>query len=164
MSAAAPPFLERAREAVKSSSRAPLWALLFESLVRGITGMVLIALLYIVAVTIWHGAPRLDWEFISQPPRDAMMKGGVFPAIFGTVFVVLFMIIMALPLGVFGAVYMVEYAKGGLFARITRAAVNNLAGVPSIVFGLFGLGFFVLFIGRNLDYYVYDIPRNEAET
>ncbi|MCC6546164.1 phosphate ABC transporter permease PstA [Candidatus Sumerlaeota bacterium] len=163
MSAAPHQFLGRAREAVKSRSRAPLWALLFESIVRGITGVVLVALLYIVMTIVWHGAPRLDWEFISQAPRNAMMEGGVFPAIFGTVFVVLFMIVMALPLGVFGAVYMVEYAKGGTFSRITRAAVNNLAGVPSIVFGLFGLGFFILFIGKNLDHYAFDIPRNEAE-
>src|SRR6059036_848097 len=80
-----------------------------------------------------------------------MTKGGVFTCIFGTVCIVVLMIVMALPLGVFAAIYMVEYGGKSRTARVIRAAVNNLAGVPSIVFGLFGLGFFVLFIGRSLD-------------
>src|SRR5690606_26029796 len=105
---------------------------------------VLLILVFILGTIIWQGAPVLSWEFLSQPPRDGMTSGGIFPALFGTVFVVIFMILMALPLGVFGAVYMVEYSHGGFMSRLIRAAVNNLAGVPSIVFGLFGLGFFVL--------------------
>lgn len=113
-----------------------------------------------------HDSSRwtFNLDFLTEAPTDGMERGGIFPAIFGTFFVVLFMILLALPLGVFGAVYLVEYTKGGLVARLIRAAVNNLAGVPSIVFGLFGLGFFVLFVGRNLDHHLLDIPRNEAET
>jgi len=97
------------------------------------------------------GRRTVTWEFLTQIPLDGMTRGGVFPAIFGTVCIVVLMIMMALPLGVLAAIYMVEYAGQGRIARVIRAAVNNLAGVPSIVFGLFGLGFFVLFVGRNLD-------------
>lgn len=155
--------LKKAKEEVHRKGLAPLWATLFESIVRGVTAAVLLLLVFILGTIIYQGAPVISWEFLTQPPRDGMTSGGIFPALFGTVFVVVFMILMALPLGVLGAVYMVEYSKGGLMSRLIRAAVNNLAGVPSIVFGLFGLGFFVLFVGRNLDYHIYDIPRNQAE-
>ncbi|MCC5875102.1 MAG: ABC transporter permease subunit [Candidatus Sumerlaeia bacterium] len=114
-------------------------------------------------LTIMPYRVSVEATFLTDVPRRAMRDGGIFPALFGTVFVVLFMIMMALPIGVFAAVYMVEYARIGFLARIIRAAVNNLAGVPSIVFGLFGLGFFILFVGRNLDYYILDIPRSERE-
>jgi phosphate transport system permease protein len=80
-----------------------------------------------------------------------MTHGGIFPAIFGTICITLLMIGLALPLGVCAAIYMVEYAGRSTLARVIRASVNNLAGVPSIVFGLFGVGFFVLFIGRSID-------------
>lgn len=155
--------LAHARTAVTGKTSAPLWALLFETIIRGITGVVLLMLIYILGTIVWKGGPQISVEFLTQAPSEGMTSGGIFPALFGTLFLVLFMIAMALPIGVFGAVYMTEYTRGGFFARVLRAAVNNLAGVPSIVFGLFGLGFFVLFVGRNLDYYVYDIPRNAAE-
>lgn len=80
-----------------------------------------------------------------------MTEGGIGPAIFGTVAVILLMILFAVPIGVFAAIYLSEYAKDNLLTRLLRAAVNNLAGVPSIVVGLFGLGFFVLFVGKNID-------------
>lgn len=91
------------------------------------------------------------WEFISSEPREANTEGGVFPAIFGTVVMVMLMAILVTPLGVIAAVYLREYAKQGPLTRIIRIAVNNLAGVPSIVYGVFGLGFFVYIIGGNLD-------------
>lgn len=272
MTARATQSLEKAKEQVTAPSRAPIWALAFESIVRGITGVVVLLLIVILGTISLHGAPRVvgvetkppevlvrdavvgsdasgatitadvvatadagrfqfSWygdapdegrlpeggitsvdfgplqlqaqrqqlvaildgteerigrgqhlvfsegtlkrfeysiytfnlNFLTQPPRDGMESGGIFPALFGTAFVVLFMITMALPLGVFGAVYLVEYTKGGITSRLIRAAVNNLAGVPSIVFGLFGLGFFVLFVGRNFDYHLYGVPRNERE-
>ena len=99
----------------------------------------------------WKGKDIISWSFLSQEPLEGMTKGGIFPAIFGTVCIVVLMIAMALPLGVFAAVYMVEYAGRGRISTLIRAAVNNLAGVPSIVFGLFGLGFFILFIGKAID-------------
>ena len=91
------------------------------------------------------------WEFVSGDPRESNTEGGIFPAIFGTVMMVLLMSIMAVPFGVISALYLREYAKQGLMVRIVRIAVNNLAGVPSIVFGVFGLGFFVYFVGGAID-------------
>ncbi len=157
------PAIQSARQRVTQKTKAPVWALLFESIVRGVTGAVILVLFFLMGTILFRGGGQITPEFLLQAPRDGMTAGGIFPAIMGTFFVVLFMIIMALPLGVFGAVYMVEYSKGGLMSRIIRAAVNNLAGVPSIVFGLFGLGFFVLFVGRNLDYHIYGVPRTAEE-
>lgn len=91
------------------------------------------------------------WEFVSEDPREANTEGGIFPAIFGTVLMVLIMSVIVTPFGVMAAIYLREYAKQGLLTRTIRIAVNNLAGVPSIVYGVFGLGFFVYFLGGNLD-------------
>ena len=90
-------------------------------------------------------------EFLGDDPREANTEGGVFPAIFGTVLMVILMAIMVTPLGVIAAVYLREYAKQGFITRVIRIAVNNLAGVPSIVYGVFGLGFFVYFLGGTID-------------
>jgi len=94
---------------------------------------------------------RKMWEFVSTDPREANTEGGVFPAIFGTVVMVFIMAILVTPLGVVAAVYLREYAKQGYLTRLIRVAINNLAGVPSIVYGVFGLGFFVYFLGGNID-------------
>ncbi|MDX2503479.1 MAG: phosphate ABC transporter permease PstA [Gammaproteobacteria bacterium] len=91
------------------------------------------------------------WKFLSEDPREANTEGGIFPAIFGTVLMVLIMSIMVAPLGVIAAIYLREYATQGPVIRMIRIAVNNLAGVPSIVYGVFGLGFFVYFIGGSID-------------
>ncbi|MBI3392181.1 MAG: phosphate ABC transporter permease PstA, partial [Nitrospirae bacterium] len=91
------------------------------------------------------------WEFVSDDPRESNTEGGVFPAIFGTVMMVMIMSLVATPLGVLAAFYLREYAKQGPFVSAVRIAVNNLAGVPSIVFGVFGVGFFVYFVGGSLD-------------
>ena len=91
------------------------------------------------------------WEFVSDNPREANTEGGVFPAIFGTVFMVLIMSIVVMPFGVLAALYLREYSKQGVFVRIVRICVNNLAGVPSIVFGVFGVGFFLYGIGGIID-------------
>ncbi len=91
------------------------------------------------------------WEFVSAEPREANTEGGVFPAIFGTVLMTLIMAVIVTPFGVIAAVYLREYAKQGLLTRVIRIAVNNLAGVPSIVYGVFGLGFFVYVLGGSLD-------------
>jgi phosphate transport system permease protein len=95
------------------------------------------------------------WEFVSDEPREANTEGGIFPAIFGTVMMVIIMSIIVTPFGVVAAVYLREYAKQGWLTRTIRIAVNNLAGVPSIVYGVFGLGFFVYFLGGNLDQLFY---------
>ncbi|MDO9200705.1 MAG: phosphate ABC transporter permease PstA [Hydrogenophaga sp.] len=90
-------------------------------------------------------------EFLKDDPREANTEGGIFPAIFGTVLMVLMMSVIVTPFGIMAAVYMREYAKQGPLIRIIRISVNNLAGVPSIVYGVFGLGFFVYFLGGNID-------------
>ncbi len=91
------------------------------------------------------------WEFVSGEPRESNTEGGIFPAIFGTVMMVFIMTIFVSPFGVLAAVYLREYAKQGPLVRAVRIAVNNLAGVPSIVFGMFGLGFFVYLVGGSID-------------
>jgi phosphate transport system permease protein len=91
------------------------------------------------------------WEFVAGEPREANTEGGVFPAIFGTVLMVILMSIVVTPLGVLAAFYLREYARQGAFVSAVRIAVNNLAGVPSIVFGVFGLGFFIYGVGGSID-------------
>ncbi len=91
------------------------------------------------------------YQFVTEDPREANTEGGIFPAIFGTVMMVMLMAVIVTPFGVVAAVYLREYAKQGLTTRIIRIAVNNLAGVPSIVYGVFGLGFFVYILGGNID-------------
>ena len=126
---------------------------------RAFVGLTLSATLIIVAMLavvvgniVFHGKDRLSWEFISAAPEQGMTAGGIFPAIFGTVLLVLLMTLAAVPFGVLVAIYFAEYAKTeSRVYRWTRMAVNNLAGVPSIVFGLFGLGFFIQTIGRGID-------------
>ncbi|MCB1670458.1 MAG: phosphate ABC transporter permease PstA [Gammaproteobacteria bacterium] len=95
------------------------------------------------------------WEFLSQEPREANTEGGIYPAIFGTVMMVMLMSIFVTPFGVVAAVYLREYAKQGVLTRTIRIAVNNLAGVPSIVYGVFGLGFFIYFVGAEIDQVFY---------
>jgi phosphate transport system permease protein len=100
----------------------------------------------------YFGWRTVTWEFLSTAPREGMTQGGILPAIFGTVALVLLMVVALVPVGIGAAVYLYEYAPPN--SRITRAvrfAIGNLAGVPSIVYGLFGLGFFIQFVGRNID-------------
>lgn len=91
------------------------------------------------------------WEFVADDPRESNTEGGIFPALFGTVMMVFIMSLAVVPFGVLAALYLREYAHQGFWVRLVRIAVNNLAGVPSIVFGVFGLGFFVYFVGGSLD-------------
>ncbi|KAF1069529.1 MAG: Phosphate transport system permease protein PstA [Pseudomonas citronellolis] len=91
------------------------------------------------------------WEFLSEDPREANTEGGIFPAIFGTVMMTLVMAVIVMPFGVLAAVYLREYARQGVLTRTIRISVNNLAGVPAIVYGVFGLGFFVYVIGGSID-------------
>jgi len=100
------------------------------------------------------------WEFLTGDPRESNTEGGIFPAIFGTVMMVMLMSVVAVPFGVLAALYLREYARQGLLVRLVRIAVNNLAGVPSIVFGVFGLGFFVYFVGGTIDqlFYAESLP------
>lgn len=130
-------------------------------------GLTLAAVAIIVAILalilfniIWNGIGAISWTFLSHPPENGMEAGGIFPAIFGTVAMVFLMVIAVIPIGVLTAVYLHEYTRPDAWlTRLIRVAINNLAGVPSIVFGLFGLGFFVGFIGSGIDSVFYDTPR-----
>jgi phosphate transport system permease protein len=114
-------------------------------IILGMLGVVLLDVLK-------GGLGTLSWEFVSQPPREGMTAGGVFPAIFGTAAMTLLMTVVAVPAGVATSIYLTEYASSkSHLARIVRVCVANLAGVPSIVFGLFGLGFFISTVGRGID-------------
>jgi len=118
---------------------------------------VIVAMLAVIlGQIVWHGLPGITLEFLSSAPSEGMRGGGIWPAIFGTFALVVLMTIAVVPLGVLTAIYLHEYSKpGSRFARAVNVAVNNLAGVPSIVFGLFGLGFFVQFIGGGIDRMVF---------
>jgi phosphate transport system permease protein len=100
------------------------------------------------------------WEFLTEDPREANTEGGIFPAIFGTVTMVMVMSVIVTPFGILAAIYLREYAKQGTMTRIIRISVYNLAGVPSIVYGVFGLGFFVYYLGGNIDqlFYAESLP------
>jgi len=125
----------------------------------GLTGLATLLILAILAVILlhilWNGWNGLSWRFVSTIPRKDFFEPettGVLPMIIGTTFRVVVMTIFVIPVGVITAVYLTEYAPStSLVTRLIRGAVNNLAGVPSIVFGLFGVGFFINFIGKNLD-------------
>lgn len=109
------------------------------------TVLILVPLCIIVYILVKNGFSAISWEFLTAVPRMGMREGGIFPAIIGTIYLVLGTIIFALPLGVATSVYLTEYAKDNWLNRVVRIAIINLAGVPSIVYGLFGLGLFVLF-------------------
>lgn len=127
-----------------------------DTIVEGITGVSVILIIFIIvsilAVTIVGGWPNLNWAFLSEFPKDGMTKGGIFPAIVGTAVMTIIMAIAAVPFGVITAIYLAEYAsEKSIIAKTIRFAVKTLAVVPSIIFGLFGLGFFIGFIGKNMD-------------
>jgi phosphate transport system permease protein len=114
-----------------------------------------------LAVILWNiisnGLGTITWTFLSRAPEAGMTGGGIFPAIFGTFALVVLMTIAVIPLGVATAIYMHEYApKRSRIVQLVRLAIQNLAGVPAIVFGLFGLGFFIEFVGRGMDKVLYD--------
>jgi phosphate transport system permease protein len=119
----------------------------------GGSAFLIIGVLLFILLTIIHGGwSTLSLEFIFAAPRNGMTEGGIFPAIVGTFFLVLIMSIIGVPVGTITALFLSEYVKrSSIIARTIRFAVNTLAGIPSIVFGLFGLGFFIQFVGSGMD-------------
>jgi phosphate transport system permease protein len=125
----------------------------------GLTGLATLLILTLLAIILgnilYHGWAGISWGFITRGTEKDMFdvnNAGVFPMIFGTTARVFIMTIFVIPIGVITAIYLTEYARpGSLVVRVIRGAINNLAGVPSIVFGLFGLGFFIAFVGKNMD-------------
>lgn len=109
-------------------------------------------IIYIIAEIAYHGVENVTLEFLTSQPSEGMTSGGIFPAIVGTVLLVLIMSIAGVPVGTITAIYLSEYAnRNSIFTKMIRFAVNTLAGVPAIVFGLFGLGFFIQFVGSGMD-------------
>ena len=123
------------------------------AIASGAALLIVLAILTVILFdTLRHGTPHLSWAFLTEAPREGMTQGGIFPAIVGMVEMVILMTIAGVPIGVATAIYLHEYASPvSPLTRAIRIAVANLAGVPSIVFGLFGLGFFVQFLGAGID-------------
>jgi phosphate transport system permease protein len=113
-------------------------------MMRGITYMVVIFIAYILIDILIRGLPAISWDFLTSDPEKSGAEGGILPAILGTLYLVIGTITVALPLGMFSAIYLTEYAKQTKFTQSIRMAIVTLAGIPSIVFGLFGLGLFVI--------------------
>ena len=115
-------------------------------LIRILSSVVVIFLIFMLGYIIKSGFSALSWEFISEAPRDEMTKGGIFPAILGTFYLMLGASLISIPIGVITAIYLTEYAQSPKIVKVIRLGINNLAGVPSVVFGLFGLSLFVVFL------------------
>ncbi|MFA6358282.1 MAG: phosphate ABC transporter permease PstA [Candidatus Omnitrophota bacterium] len=110
------------------------------------TLLIVIPVGLIVVIIIQKGLPAINWQFLSDIPRQGMRTGGIFPAIIGTFYLVLGSIVFALPIGLLAAIYLSEYAKDSPLNRVIKLAIVNLSGVPSVVYGLFGLALFVVFL------------------
>jgi phosphate transport system permease protein len=108
--------------------------------------VVVVPILLVIGIIVIRGIEAISWEFLTGMPRDGMKAGGIFPAIVGTLLLILGTALAAIPVGVAGAIYLAEYARDNWFTRAIRLSIINLAGIPSVVYGLFGLGLFVLFL------------------
>jgi phosphate transport system permease protein len=115
-------------------------------LITAVAFLVILPIFLVIAFIFYNGMGALSWEFLTQPPRQGMTQGGIAPAILGTIFLTLGTAVAAIPLGIGAAIYLAEYAGDNRLTRAIRLAIVNLAGIPSIVYGLFGLGMFVLFL------------------
>jgi phosphate transport system permease protein len=138
--------LSQARGKISNSNKRQLTQRL------GFVGLALAALvtvipiILVVAYVFWEGSPALSWQFFVEMPRDGMRAGGIFPAIVGTFWLTIGTAVISVPLGLGAAIYLSEYAADNRWTRTIRIAIINLAGIPSVVYGLFGLGLFVLFL------------------
>ena len=130
--------------AVKAIAKRELTQRTAFSLLVLATAIVAIPVLFIIVYIVVNGAGAISWEFLTQPPSQAGKAGGIFPAIVGTFYLMLGTLLFALPVGVLASVYLTEYARDNWLTRLINMAILNLAGVPSIVYGLFGLGLFVM--------------------
>ncbi|MBP8998190.1 MAG: phosphate ABC transporter permease PstA [Anaerolineaceae bacterium] len=116
------------------------------SFLRLITAFTAIPIIGLVIYIVVKGAPAISWEFLSAAPTNGMRDGGILPAIIGTIYLTLGTAIFSVPLGILAGIYLAEYASENLWTRLIRIAIINLAGIPSVVYGLFGLGLFVIFL------------------
>ncbi len=125
----------------KTSQKIAFW------IFRLLGGIVVAILFWILGFIVWNGAGAISWEFLTTPPAEGMTAGGIFPAIVGTCCLIVGSMLVAFPIGVMSAVYTTEYAGNGWVVRLIRIMTNNLGGVPSIIFGLFGMALFVNTLG-----------------
>ena len=130
----------------RSLTPARMKEILGVNLLRLVTFITVLPVLAIVVYIIIKGAPAISWEFLTALPTDGMREGGILPAIVGTFYLTLGTAVFSVPLGVAAAIYIAEYAPDNAWTRLIRIAIINLAGIPSVVYGLFGLGLFVLFL------------------
>jgi phosphate transport system permease protein len=130
----------------RSFTPARLKEIFGENFLRLITFTTVLPVIAIILYIIFKGAPAINWEFLTAMPRDGMRQGGILPAIIGTFYLTLGTAIFSVPLGIAAAIYIAEYAPDNFWTRLIRIAIINLAGIPSVVYGLFGLGLFVLFL------------------
>ena len=119
----------------------------FRLMLFSMTAMLVLPVLIILTILVMKGAPMISWEFLFEFPRAGMTEGGIYPALLGTIFIVMVDLIFAMPIGVAAAIYLSEYAPDNWLTRMINLAIINLAGVPSIVHALFGVGAFVIFFG-----------------
>ncbi|WP_420841772.1 phosphate ABC transporter permease PstA [Desulfolutivibrio sulfoxidireducens] len=134
-----------ASKRARNSTQRIMWGLFGASSIVNLT-----ALLIICSFVLINGLPAINWTFLTEAPTDSMTAGGIWPCILGTILLSLGTMVVAFPLGVASAIYLNEYATPGKMVRIIRLGISNLAGVPSVVFGLFGLAFFVTFFGMGV--------------
>lgn len=120
---------------------------LYFNFFRIVTAVIVAFLIYVIGTFVYNGVGVIDWTFLTDIPRAGMTEGGILPAIVGTAYLTLATMAFALPIGIAAAVYLVEYAKEGRIVGAINSAIVNLAGVPSIIYGLFGFGLFVVFLG-----------------
>lgn len=116
------------------------------AVITGVAALVIIPILLVIFFIIINGIGAINWEFLTAPPRNGMRQGGIMPALLGTIFLTFGTAIVSIPLSIGAAIYLAEYAGDNRLTRWVRLAIVNLAGIPSIVYGLFGLGAFVLFL------------------
>lgn len=123
---------------------------IIEFSIKTLNFVALIPVILILVFIIVKGVPAINWEFVSQMPRKAMRAGGILPAIIGTLYLTFGTIAVAVPFGVLTGIYLIEYSKDNILTRIINLTIINLAGIPSIIYGLFGMAFFVIYLKLNV--------------
>lgn len=121
-----------------------------ENIIKAVGIISILPVFLILAYIIYKGIPTISWSFLSEMPRDGMRAGGIFPAIIGTIWLTVGTILVSVPFGILTGIYLVEYAKDNFLTRMINLTIINLAGIPSIIYGLFGMALFVIFLGFDV--------------
>lgn len=123
---------------------------IFENVIKAIGIISILPVFLIIGYIVYKGLPAISWEFLTEMPKNGMREGGIFPAIIGTIYLTIGTIVVSVPFGIFTGIYLVEYTKDNLLTRIINLTIINLAGIPSIIYGLFGMALFVIFLGLDV--------------